>query len=284
MSKDINIDEIAINLEVDSGVIDRVRNGEVTHIISDINEDNQKLILENINGNLILVTDVMPTIYHACYFYNNGEFPYVIKDSLQFLLLTEGEKSCLTRIIGKSIKPGTRFRYKVTEKSYEEDPNGDSCIWEVSFEILPINDEHRTYLMRWNPAISSYKETDYEESVANMESGLFHLNWSIHEWEEARRGDIFYMMRVGDDKAGIVFKGQFVSDPYVMDDWAGTSKRKLYVDMVCMKPVKPGKKPLLELSKLQDAIPEIDWSKGHSGILLSSEVAEKLDELWKTVK
>ena len=72
-----------------------------------------------------------------------------------------------------------------------------------------------------------------------MVHGMFRLNWSINEWEEARRGDIFYMMRVGDDKAGIVFNGQFISDPY------------------------PGE----------------DWAKGHSGVLLPAEIVDELVEL-----
>ena len=76
--------------------------------------------------------------------------------------------------------------------------------------------------MRWNPTISSFKESDYEKCVENMERGMFRMNWSIYKWEEARVGDMFFMMRVGDDKAGIVFSGIIVSDPYVMDDWAGT--------------------------------------------------------------
>ena len=63
--------------------------------------------------------------------------------------------------------------------------------------------------------------------MANMEHGMFRLNWSIYDWEEARRGDLFCMMRVGDDKAGIVFTGQFITDPYPADDWGGSTKRHL---------------------------------------------------------
>lgn len=106
------------------------------------------------------------------------------------------------------------------------------------------------------------------------------MNWSIREWEEARRGDYFYMMRVGDDKAGIVFNGQFISDPYPADDWAGSTKRRMYVDMVCTNPAEPKEVPLISLDKVRTAIPAVDWSEGHSGILLSNEVAEKLDNLW----
>jgi len=113
-----------------------------------------------------------------------------------------------------------------------------------------------------------------------MKGDVFFMDWSIREWEEARRGDYFYMMRVGDDKAGIVFNGQFLSDPYVGDDWAGSTKRRLYVDMVCMNPVKPGEVPLLSLNMLQKTIPSIDWAKGSSGILLPKDVEEALDALW----
>lgn len=105
-------------------------------------------------------------------------------------------------------------------------------------------------------------------------------DWSIYEWDEARRGDMFYMMRVGDDKAGIVFSGQFITDPYP-DDWDGSSKRRMYVDLVCVDPVEPGEEPHISLEKLMTAIPDFDWQKGHSGELLPEEVTEKLDELYQ---
>ena len=142
-------------------------------------------------------------------------------------------------------------------------------------------EEPRKYLMRWNPRISSFTEKDYEDCVENLVHGMFRMNWSINEWEEARRCDIFYMMRVGDDKAGLVFNGQFISDPYPADDWAGSTKRRMYVDMICSNPTEPGEKPLHSLEKLQEAIPEFDWSKGHSGVLLSEEVTSKLEELFE---
>ena len=280
-NKEIDIDEVAIDLEVDSEVINKVRSGEITHILLDINEHNQSLILENVDGNLILVIDEMPTTFHGCYLFNGGEFPYAIKDSLQFLVLSSGEGSCLTRIIGVETEAGTRFRFQGSGKPSIEDPNGDSCIWEVHFEVVPVPDEPKKYLMRWNPSISSFTEKDFEECVDDMEHGMFRLNWSIFEWEEARRGDMFYMMRVGDDKAGIVFIGQFTSDPYPAEDWAGSTKRRMYVDMVCMNPTEPKATPRISLDKLKHAIPAFDWSKGHSGVLLTSDIVDKLDELWE---
>ena len=185
---------------------------------------------------------------------NSGEFPDAINDSLQFLVLSDGTDDCLVKIL--SVK---------TE-----------AIEEVEFEIVPVLEYPRKYLMRWNPSISSFTESDYEDCLENMEHGMFRMNWSIYEWEEARRGDIFYMLRVGDNKTGIVFSGLIVSDPYVMDDWAGSSKRRLYVDLVCMNAIIPNDKPMVSLEVLQTAIPEFNWAKGHSGVLLPDSIAEKM--------
>ena len=63
--KEVDINEVAIALEVDSDVIDKVRSGEVTHIVLQINEQNQNMILESIDGDLVLVIDDIPTTYHA---------------------------------------------------------------------------------------------------------------------------------------------------------------------------------------------------------------------------
>ena len=278
--KELDINDLSFTVKVDSDVIKKVRTGEITHILMDINEDNQNLILENIDGHLVLVTEEMPTTYHGCYFYNGGKFPYAIKSSLEFLILNGGDDGCLARIIDVDANPVTRFYYQGAGKPITEDPNGESCIWEVAFEVVPILDEPRKYLMRWNPSISSFTEKDYEESIENMVYDMFRMNWSIYEWEEARRGDMFYMMRVGDDKAGIVFNGQFISDPYPGDDWAGSNRRRMYVDMVCQNATEPGETPFISLEKLKEAIPTYNWEKGHSGELLPEDVREKLDELW----
>ena len=280
-NQELDINGMAITLEVDNALIDEVRSGEVTHLVMQINEGNQNLILENIEGNLVLVTDEMPTTYHGCYYYNNGEFPYAIKSTLNILVLDGGEDGCVARIIDIETEPGTRFNYQGAGKPIVEDANGDSCIWKVIFEVLPMPKEPKTYLMRWNPAISSFTEKDYEECVENRVHGMFRMNWSIREWEESRRGDFFYMLRTGDEKAGIVFSGQFTSDPYPGDDWAGSSKRRMYVDMICMNPVEPGTKPSLSLERLQKEIPSSDWTKGHSGILLSDNMAKRLDKIWE---
>lgn len=278
-NQEVNTNEMGVSIRVDNEVIQKVRSGEITHILIDINEDNQNVFLENIKGNLVLVTEELPHTFHGCYFYNGGEFPYAIKNVLEFLELSNDDDYCIARIIGVDTEPTTRFNYQGAGKPIVEDPNGDSCVWEIAFEVVPVPAEPRHYLMRWNPSISSFTEKDYEECVANMTNGMFRINWSIYDWEEARRGDFFHMMRVGDDKAGIVFSGQFISDPYPADDWGGSTKRRMYVDMVCMNPAETEAGSNIPLEKLQKAIPAFEWSRGHSGVLLPNNIVDELAKL-----
>lgn len=276
----VNGNDESVMIEVDEGVIDRVRSGDTTHIVVPINADNYLQFLENVKGQLVLVTDEMPESFCGCYLYNDGVFPYAIKESLQILVLTDGTDECVTSIVDVEASAGMRFRFQESDGSGVEDPNGDCCVWELSFEIVPLHAKPRTFLMRWNPAISSFSIEDYRQYIEEAKSGGAYLKWSICDWEEARRGDLFFMMRTGDDKAGIVFNGVIVSNPYVNDDWAGTSKRRLYVDMICSNYTDPDAVPRLSLEKLKSEIPSYDWSKGHSGEQLPQDVTEKLMDLW----
>ena len=84
----VNTNEMGVAIGEDSEVIEKVRSGEITHILVDIDEDNQNMFLENIDGNLVLVTEEMPDTFHGCYHYNGGEFPYAIRGVLEFLELS----------------------------------------------------------------------------------------------------------------------------------------------------------------------------------------------------
>ena len=60
---------------------------------------------------------------------------------------------------------------------------------------------------------------------------------------------------------------------------AGSTKRRMYVDLVCMYPTDPKERPCISLDILKKEIPEYDWSKGHSGALLPDDIAAKLDRI-----
>jgi hypothetical protein len=44
------LDEMAICMDVDNDVIDQLRDGRLTPIVVEINEENQNLVLKNIDG------------------------------------------------------------------------------------------------------------------------------------------------------------------------------------------------------------------------------------------
>ena len=132
----------------------------------------------------------------------------------------------------------------------------------------------KVFLMRWNPAISSYKLDVYHRNCKDFPDG-FRMDWSVWDYQEAHSGDSFVMMRVGEYKPGVVFYGTFVSDPYTDDDWAGTDKKRHYVLMDCFG-FKADDEPIICAESLHTCMPEIDWMHGHSGEVLPEKVADQL--------
>ena len=161
----------------------------------------------------------------------------------------------------------------------DEMPDDEWVRFYDSFDAEPIR-HAKTYLLRWNPTISSYTLNNYRNDMEEYPDG-FRSNWSIYEWEEAHKGDRFFMLRTGDDKAGIVYRGEFLSDPYEGDDWAGQKgKKRQYIDIGCYDFIPADNQSPIDIELLEKEIPEIDWRKGHSGELLSEETADKLNDLW----
>ena len=163
----------------------------------------------------------------------------------------------------------------------DEMPDDEWVRFYDSFDAEPIR-HAKTYLLRWNPTISSFKLETYRQATIECPDG-FGFDWSVYEWENAQKGDRYFMLRTGDENAGIVFRGIFTSDPYEDKDWAGQGKQRHYMKMDCFDCVSADQKPPIDIELLEKEIPEIDWSKGHSGELLSEETAEKLNELWDNI-
>lgn len=131
-----------------------------------------------------------------------------------------------------------------------------------------------TYVMRWNTGISSSKIENFRAARMKWPDG-FCGNWNIYEWQEAHAGDTYVMVRVDDGPNGVVYHGWFLSDPYEADDWAGTSKKRHYVDISIEHPCDPDH-PSATIEQLEAAVPEIEWRRGHSGQLLTATQAARL--------
>ena len=142
------------------------------------------------------------------------------------------------------------------------------------------NSAQRTFILMWNPAISSITIHNHIDSIAHIDDWDF--NWSIYEWEKAHKGDRFYMVRVGEGNTGIVMSGIFISEPYTDRDWNRLRKSRqiYYMDMQPNFIVNPEIMPIVTTAQLQEAIPDFEWTKGHSGVLLSEQQARMLEELF----
>ena len=88
-----------------------------------------------------------------------------------------------------------------------------------------------TFILRWNPAISSYTMARLDSDMEDWAKGYWNeddFDWSIYEWQKAHRGDRFIMVRVGDGNTGIMAAGRFTSEPYKGEESTmGQPKSKL---------------------------------------------------------
>lgn len=151
-----------------------------------------------------------------------------------------------------------------------------------------------TFLLYWNPHFSSYKVDRFLRDF-NFPEGKDVLtenddwdrspdcfNWSVVEHEKAHEGDRFVFVKVGYKKpTGIVGVGHFTSEPYEDGDWSGQGRKTYYMDMDWETVINPTSEKVLPTTILLETIPEVVWSKCYSGKMVSPEIAEKIEALWK---
>jgi len=141
---------------------------------------------------------------------------------------------------------------------------------------MRIASDTKTFILKWNPAISSVNLEDWDFWVKKQD--FLFPNWSVHEHEKVNVGDNWYMLRVGDGITGIVGHGTFCSNPQKGGDWSGQGKVRYYAELY-LRDLVPHSEPMITTEDLEKYISTVDWRGGHSGILLSDNEAEKLDEL-----
>ncbi len=141
--------------------------------------------------------------------------------------------------------------------------------------------QSQTFVIRWNPEISSHKIADFEHAMEDFYEDGFYYEWSIFDYEKVHVGDRFFMLKVGNGNTGIVMSGIIVSLPYKDEDWSGKGRDVHYVRMIpdCM--VHPDKSKMVTIQMLDETLPDVNWNEGHSGVLLSDAQACKFDNLWQ---
>jgi len=138
-----------------------------------------------------------------------------------------------------------------------------------------------TVIFKWNPNFSSYSMFHYLYDIVDINnSNDPKYNWSVWDYEKIHEGDRFYWMKLGYGTIGICGRGTITSEPYADEDWSGKGRTTYYVDFDPELLINPDALPILDLETLKANIPDFDWDHGHSGLALTSEQAEKLDQLW----
>lgn len=111
-----------------------------------------------------------------------------------------------------------------------------------------------TYILFWNPAISSYNQERFEN---DFWEGYGVGNWSFNEYEKIQPGDRFYMVRCGE--------GTRIHYADIYQNFTINS----FEDVKLLTP-----------DELANELPDFNWFGGHSGRLLNEKDAKKLDALW----
>ena len=157
------------------------------------------------------------------------------------------------------------------------------------------------YILRWNPKISSWTEDRHENLMEDLEySDHADMNWSIYDFEDLEEGDFFILQQVGTDSDGIAMIGTFSSLPYGDRSWKRRDGTNLfYADMYVHFMIsrrlnrqktdggkiqipdenmeKDMSKPLImDAGSLEMKFPDIQWHKGHSGVLIPQNLLEPL--------
>jgi len=140
----------------------------------------------------------------------------------------------------------------------------------------------KLYILRWNPSISSYKKEEHLELITHIKNKEqpTDFNWSIREYENLKKGDMFILQQVGTDNDGIAMIGKFKDVCYEEESWSKDDSKLYYADMWIMDAFDCDSENPLSAKKYEKLFPEIKWHGGHSGVLVEEDLDDKLvDEI-----
>ncbi|MBQ6962102.1 MAG: hypothetical protein IJP79_00130 [Paludibacteraceae bacterium] len=139
-----------------------------------------------------------------------------------------------------------------------------------------------TVILKWNPAFSSYSMSQYLGELYNLVNyHEYDFNWSVWDYDKIHAGDRYYWVKLGYGQTGIVSSGTITSDPYQGEDWSGKGRKTYYVDFEPDVMINPDTLPILTSQELSNEMPDFDWSKGHSGVVLNEQQSTSVEILWK---
>lgn len=134
------------------------------------------------------------------------------------------------------------------------------------------------YILRWNPNISSYKTEHHLDLITHIKKDEqpTDFNWSIYEYENLSKDDMFIVQQVGTKNDGIAMIGKFKNACYEDDSWRNDGSKLHYADMWIMDAFDCDNENPLPAKRYEELFPEIEWHGGHSGIIVEEDLDDKL--------
>ena len=143
-----------------------------------------------------------------------------------------------------------------------------------------------TYLLTWNPSKWDF-EGGYRTFLQSVKNG----DNPIIEWRAANssivKGDILYLMRLGEEPRGIILKGIAMgsghpSKHYEVDRAAaGEMINRVDVQFVSAGDFYHGE--YIDWKVLKDRFPDQNWTSQASGIKIKEEYCDEINELWNQI-
>lgn len=146
----------------------------------------------------------------------------------------------------------------------------------------------KTVILLWNPAIFDVPKSEMDSAMKMLNrrkeyddtENWVAYNWHCWEHDKVSEDDRFFMLRVGDEYAGITMAGSVIEEAEPDGDRKNEGQQGYNIKVLPDTMVDTESVPFLSLERLKAEIPDFDWGEGHSGRVLNDEQARRLEVLW----
>ena len=146
----------------------------------------------------------------------------------------------------------------------------------------------KTWLFTWNPSKWAWDDPvyGYPEMVREVENyGFSFCKWTCGGTKSICPGDRIFLIRLGVEPRGIVASGTAITPVYEGTHWdeekraAGIKAKRVYIRF---DKILDYKKRILSMDLLKAISGTMRWSSQASGITIPDDIAEELEQVWKT--
>ncbi len=135
-----------------------------------------------------------------------------------------------------------------------------------------------TFILRWNPNISSYKMETHLEIISHVRNMEFptQFDWSVYEWQKVKDGDMVVLLQVGTENDGIAMIGKIKGAPEADESWRKDGSKDHYVYIDIFDAFNPAQENAFRAENFENDFDKFKWHKGHSGELIDKATADRL--------